>query len=246
MNTREFRLKGNEVHNGFYSYSDKTEYKNKYSIMEIICPEHGPFEQQARVHLRGSGCPCCGRRASNEAKTATFEHFLRRAREVHGDKYEYIESSFTKMSESVEIICPKHGKFTQRAQSHVEGRGCPTCRESKLEKTVSEYLEKEGYEFEEQKTFDWLVNSKTDRNLHLDFYLPNKKLAIECQGSQHFSEGRTFSQDKTKYERTVQCDDEKHRLCEENGIKIVYFANNEFYIKGYRYPVVTELEQLVA
>lgn len=246
MNTQDFIAKAMTVHGNRYRYTDKTEYKNKYSKMTIICPEHGEFTQEARVHLSGCGCKQCGIEANNKAKTSTFEEFVEKARNIHGDKYEYVEASYTKMADKVTIICPIHGEFEQRAQRHTDGQGCPKCRESKLEKEVSEYLTKRRFKFEEQKTFDWLVNSETGRKLHCDFYLPNKKLVIECHGSQHFAEGRTFAQDKSKYERTVKCDDEKHRLCEENGLKIVYFANDEFYIKDYRYPVVTRLEDLIA
>ena len=34
-------------------------YTNCYGKVEIICPEHGSFHQQAYVHLGGSGCPKC-------------------------------------------------------------------------------------------------------------------------------------------------------------------------------------------
>lgn len=245
MSTEMFIARAKEVHTTEYDYS-KVVYSNKYSKVTIICPEHGEFTQEARVHLRGSDCPKCAKKSADKAKASTYEMFLEKARKVHGDKYSYEKKSFSKMRDHVTVICPIHGEFSQRAQSHLEGKGCPMCRESKLERKVKDFLTAEKVTFEEQKTFDWLVNSETGRKLHCDFYLPKMKVAIECQGSQHFSEGRTFAQDKTKYERTVQCDDEKNRLCKENGIKILYFANNEFYIKGYRYPVITELDKLLA
>jgi very-short-patch-repair endonuclease len=245
LTTEMFIAKAKESHTTEYDYS-KVVYEGKCSKVTIICPKHGEFVQEARVHLRGSDCPRCAKENANMVKTSTYQMFLEKARNVHGDKYNYIEESFSKMRDSVTIICPLHGEFSQRAQSHIDGRGCPKCRESKLEKEVKDFLIKESIDFEEQKTFDWLTNSKTGRKLHCDFYLPKMNIAIECQGSQHFSKGRTFAQDKTKYERTIQCDDEKNRLCRENGVKILYFANNEFYIKGYRYPVITELEKLLA
>jgi hypothetical protein len=47
-------------HDTFYDYS-KTIYINVMSKLEIICPLHGPFWQNAYDHLVGCGCPECGK-----------------------------------------------------------------------------------------------------------------------------------------------------------------------------------------
>lgn len=60
-NTQEdFIAKANKVHNNFYDYSLVKFTKNAAKIT-IICPEHGPFEQEANSHLMGHGCPECGK-----------------------------------------------------------------------------------------------------------------------------------------------------------------------------------------
>jgi hypothetical protein len=58
LNTDEFILKANEKHDFFYDYS-KVIYESMTSNVKIICPYHGEFEQQASVHLKGSGCQKC-------------------------------------------------------------------------------------------------------------------------------------------------------------------------------------------
>ena len=53
-----------KVHDNKYDYS-KVEYKNNRTKINIICPEHGVFPQTPGAHLRGQGCPICGREKSD-------------------------------------------------------------------------------------------------------------------------------------------------------------------------------------
>lgn len=60
-------------------------------------------------------------------KKLTTEEFIRRAKERHGDKYDYSLTEYTKSSAKVKIICPVHGVFEQVASSHMMGFGCQKC-----------------------------------------------------------------------------------------------------------------------
>lgn len=65
------------------------------------------------------------------------EYFIKRARDIHGDKYDYSKVELSFGTDKVEIICPSHGSFMQRAKGHLEGRGCSKCaRERYREKKV--------------------------------------------------------------------------------------------------------------
>lgn len=57
----------------------------------------------------------------------TFDEFVRRANEKHNFKYSYDELTYTKLSNKLRIICPKHEDFYQEATSHLMGCGCPKC-----------------------------------------------------------------------------------------------------------------------
>lgn len=60
----------------------------------------------------------------------TTEEFIKRARAVHGDKYDYSETKYVNMNTKVKIRCQKHGIFEQAAASHVNPKikaGCPYC-----------------------------------------------------------------------------------------------------------------------
>lgn len=50
-----------EKHNNYYEYphSNQLTYKNKRSIIDIICPKHGLFKKKCQKHLSGQGCFQC-------------------------------------------------------------------------------------------------------------------------------------------------------------------------------------------
>lgn len=57
----------------------------------------------------------------------TTEQWIEKAKEVHGDKYDYTNTIYTKAKDYVSIVCLVHGVFTQTAQLHTAGHGCPKC-----------------------------------------------------------------------------------------------------------------------
>jgi hypothetical protein len=62
------------------------------------------------------------------AKRDTVEDFLRKARAVHGDQYDYsLVITIKNDSTPVTIICRKHGDFQQKPFAHKHGSGCYDC-----------------------------------------------------------------------------------------------------------------------
>lgn len=54
--------------------------------------------------------------------------FIKEAREIHGDKYDYSKAIYTSCKAKTEIICWKHGSFWQTPNAHLSHRqGCPAC-----------------------------------------------------------------------------------------------------------------------
>ena len=125
------------------------------------------------------------------------------------------------MSNYVCIICPIHGEFWQKPGKHLIKQGCPICKESHLEYEIRNLLIKNGIKFEQEKKFDWLVS---DSNLRLDFYIPDKKMAIECQGIQHFVPIEYFG-GIDMFEKQKKMDELKKQLCEKHNIKVLYYTN---------------------
>ena len=59
INTELLIAKFKKVHGENFDYS-KVEFEDLTSKVTIICPDHGEFYQQPRLHLRGSnGCKKC-------------------------------------------------------------------------------------------------------------------------------------------------------------------------------------------
>ena len=56
--------------------------------------------------------------------------FIKKAREIHGDKYDYSKVNYINSKTKVCIICPKHGEFLQIPFSHLNGMGCKKCADS--------------------------------------------------------------------------------------------------------------------
>ena len=134
---QEFKEKGKQLHNNKYDYSNVV-YVNSRTKVKIICPKHGEFEQLPSSHLQGNGCPECAREwtdehKENHAKSSrkfrgmTTEEWIERARQVHGDKYDYSQTVYVNQRINVKIICPIHGLFEQKADSHIRGCGCRLC-----------------------------------------------------------------------------------------------------------------------
>jgi hypothetical protein len=60
-------------------------------------------------------------------KKLTTEEFIRKAKEVHGDLYDYSMVIYKGCREEVTIRCSKHGEFTTRPLYHLKGRKCRAC-----------------------------------------------------------------------------------------------------------------------
>lgn len=119
--------KANEIHNNKYDYSLITDYKDRGNKYKIICPTHGVFEQTFKNHLKGQGCPICGKELNIEHRRYTLEEFIAKAKDVHGDKYDYSNSVYRGSSVKILISCPEHGYFWQIPKNHLYGQGCPMC-----------------------------------------------------------------------------------------------------------------------
>ena len=121
-----FVKKAKEVHGNRYDYS-KVEYKNSSTKICIICPDHGEFLQIPNSHLRGQGCPKCGNKFKGISKRGTNSKFIKKSKDIHGDKYDYSKVEYKNSKEKVCIICPDHGEFYQKPNHHLRGVGCPWC-----------------------------------------------------------------------------------------------------------------------
>jgi len=119
--TNLFIIKSNKIHNNKYDYS-LVDYKKSNLLVKIICPIHGVFEQRARNHLQGQGCPICNGKFLKSKKLFIYESNI-----IHNNKYDYSLVDYKNNKTKIKIICPIHGVFEQRPDDHLNGRGCRKC-----------------------------------------------------------------------------------------------------------------------
>ena len=225
LNMQEFIKKAKEIHGDKYDYS-KVKYINSKTKVCIICPEHGEFWQTPLSHITGRGCRKCGFINSKRKQSLSNEEFIERAKEIHGDKYDYSKVKYVNTRQKVTIICFKHGDFKQEPRAHLQGQGCPKCNQSHLEEEINSFLIKSKIKFIYQankKDLKWLGKQS------LDFYLPDYNAAIECQGEQHFKNTSFGSKnDKLiikKAKDIKKRDVIKYNKCIENNLRLFYYTH---------------------
>lgn len=122
LTTEQFIEKAKLIHKDTYDYSFCS-YINSRTKIRISCKIHGIFEQRPSDHLYGNvGCPKC---ANNNIPTT--KKFIKTAKSIHGNKYDYELVNYINSQTNVEIICPEHGIFQQTPNNHLRSKGCIYC-----------------------------------------------------------------------------------------------------------------------
>lgn len=219
----KFIAKGNEIHNNYYDYS-LSKYKNADTNINIICPEHGVFEQTYFKHINlKRKCKKC----ADENNKFTKEEFIDRANKVHNFRYDYSNINYINTNSSINIKCLIHGEFTQRASDHVNKKnGCPHCKNSKGENIIDNFLINNNINYIRQKRFS---DCKYKKLLRFDFYIPANNICIEFDGLQHFKSREFFGGIK-KYDDLKIKDNIKNEYCKNNNINLIRISYKEINI----------------
>lgn len=130
-----FCMQAKEIHGDTYDYTS-TVFTGSNKPLSIVCHIHGPFIQRARNHTEGRGCPRCG-----GTKKSSTEQFVKKARDIHENKYDYTLTNYRTVSEKVIIRCHEHGEFIQTPNAHLRGKGCPSCGGT-IKSTTEEFITK--------------------------------------------------------------------------------------------------------
>lgn len=221
--TEKFIADAKAVHGDKYDYS-LAEYKTSFDPVVVICPLHGPWGVTPNHHVSlKTGCPECGRNNTTAALMIPKEEFVVRAKNVHGNFYDYSKTTVEKLRSKSVITCPIHGDFEQDLQNHILGSRCPKCAhndKSKQEGVIENLLKEWLPGLEVQRNIRGIIpeftvkmqggGSRTISNGELDIYIPEKNLAIEYNGMFWHSRDR------------VGCDYHvsKRKACDKAGIRM--------------------------
>lgn len=168
----------------FITKLDKIYPKRKYEILEecktlktkiLIKDKYGFYRMRAESLLQGN-------LPSMYSAIDKTKNWINRAREIHGDTYDYSLVDYVSNKTKIKIICLEHGVFEQRPINHLQGKGCKSCGTIKAIKKDS---------------FDTVVGKAN--KIHNNFYLYNKisyinsysKLNIICPIHGYFEQSAT-------------------------------------------------------
>ena len=136
ITTEIFIKRANIIHNNYYNYS-KTKYINMKTKINIICPIHNLFQQQAGNHIEGKGCFEC---KGNHRLTKKI--FIEKSNKIHNNKYDYSDVKYINNKTKVKIICPLHKEFYQKPDNHMMGQGCHPCYYDSMRDTKEIFIQK--------------------------------------------------------------------------------------------------------
>lgn len=172
----DFMTRARAIHGDRYDYA-QVRLTNVSTPVTMLCPEHGPFEQRPTDHLnQKQGCPACAGH-----RPVDYAEFVRRAQEIHGDRYTYSEADYQVYKQKTVVTCAEHGPFPVLPQSHTDHQsGCPRCASLRTSSRAEDALA------------DWVTSLgvtvvRNERQVldgpEIDIYVPERRLGIEYNGS---------------------------------------------------------------
>ncbi|MED3562272.1 zinc-ribbon domain-containing protein [Bacillus xiapuensis] len=207
-----------------FQYSYGSEYKVWW-----ICEKGHEWEDSA-LHRTGSnrGCPyCSGRKVCIDNCLQTIRPDI--SREWHpfknGDSTPFDVTCGS--DKKIWWICRfGHEFYSSIVNRTTGGNGCSICKESKGEKKIRLFLDKNNINFKPQYEFNGLVGLG-GKNLKFDFAIfkdSKLELVIEYDGEFHFNK----YYDDDGYEKIVEHDKRKNQYCIENHIPLLRIPYWEF------------------
>jgi very-short-patch-repair endonuclease len=186
--------------------------------------------------LSGHGCKKCGHTKTIDSQRLTLDDIIKKSKEINGDRYDFsLVANEIKLNirTKIPIICNTHGVFFQSVSSHIHGKcGCPKCKESKGEKRIRLFLEKNNINYTKNKRFD---DCRDKKPLPFDFFIVDKNILIEYDGEQHtnkirFGFGKYMTDElKQEYLNLIQRRDKiKDEYCLKNNIRLLRISYKDY------------------
>jgi hypothetical protein len=149
----QYILEANIKHKNIYDYSLIKELTKINTKVNIICHNHGIFEQSFKKHLYGNGCTKCSHEKTGKERIEKAKiKFINEANIIHTNKYDYSNSIYISATNNMIIICKIHGEFEQTPNRHLGGGGCKKCANDKTKERMT--IPWEIYKADLQKVHD--------------------------------------------------------------------------------------------
>ena len=219
----QFLAEARAIHGNKFDYS-MVKYVRSDIPITLKCNVCGHvYDINPGSHLSRCDCPMCA------GKIVTTEDFIRRSKEVHGDRYDYSKSVYKNNHDNIIVICRKHGPFKTTLLRHVTQRsGCPICNLSKGEERVRVFLEKHKVKFDQ---FQYIKSplARNKKGLFIvDFILDDGRTFIEYNGEQHYKVGRSRWGGDEGVAKRRRRDAGLRQYCKQNGITLIEIPYTDF------------------
>lgn len=207
------------------------------SKVKVTCPEGHSFIarprnllDERRINRASKGCPTCASIIKFEKSLKLAQSHLQPNYEIIGAYHKFLERKHLKTSLFFIIQCDKGHEY-ERKNGQIVYNGCSKCTETTF---VGQERVRYIFELAFAKKFNkikpnWLKNPNTSRNLELDGYCEELKIAFEYQGKQHFSNNTKFAGD---YLKQNDRDFTKESQCKKLGITLLKINQPRSYAKN--------------
>lgn len=185
------------------------DFDNKGSLGKAViqCAKGHLFETTQTRVKSGAWCELCSR----EFRKASLEEFVIIAASRGGKCLSDIyEGAFKKLK----FQCINGHVWEAKPNAIKNGTWCPECNATTGENIVRMLLELIFKNTFPKSYPDWLISDK-GKQLELDGYNYELKIAFEHQGEHHLTEKSLYSKN---FQRRQYLDNLKRQLCKENGV----------------------------
>ena len=128
-------------------------------------------------------------------------------------------------------------EFKSKLYNVLTGYWCPYCKK-KTEATVYKFLKLQDEEWTTQLRFPWCRFSNTGHVMPFDFGSISKKILIEVDGGQHFTQVSNWDAPESVQEKDI----EKINYCIKEGFSIIHINQLDIWKNVYDWKEVIENE----
>ena len=219
----EYQNDSNIIHNNkFKILGNPHNIKEKVKIKHLSC--NNTYFVTMNNHLnKKNGCPYCN--GNNKKDT---EYWKSKTIEIWGTDYEILEN-INNVHHKIKI---KHNLcgdiILKNMNSLINNKGgCEKCSQKSYgEIYVEKALNELSIKYIRQKTFNELLNIKTNRKLRIDFWLPEYNIGIEINGVQHYKSIKHWGGDDA-FKSQVERDDIKKKYFIDKKYTLICVNNKE-------------------
>jgi len=222
MKKIDFLEKARNTHGYKYNYLNLSD--------KIILTDKVELEYNGEIYTQTVSKHLMGRCPEKGISKKTTNEFIKEAKEIWGDKYDYSLTEYTGALNDIKIIYDGV-VYEQRASSHLEGMA-PEFRKN------DEYLLKEiirkGNEEGKNEIESFLKKYKLNYirrhqvgTIEFDFYLTDIRYFIEFDGRHHFEPIEEFGGIET-LNKVRELDKKKVDYCDDNYFNLIRIRYDQF------------------